>query len=68
MNRSFGINWISTEPFGDRRAGGRRPSAVSCGRVNGNLALSRALGDFDFKQNKSLPPALQAITAARTLG
>jgi len=41
----------------------RAGSFVSCGRVNGNLALSRALGDFDFKQNKSLPPALQAITA-----
>eukprot|EP00667_Euglena_gracilis_P011400 EG_transcript_11637 len=38
-------------------------SFVSCGRVNGNLALSRAIGDFDFKQNKGLPPAQQAITA-----
>lgn len=37
---------------------------VSCGRVNGNLALSRAIGDFEFKQNKTLPPAQQAITAA----
>ncbi len=31
-------------------AGGR----VSIGRVNGDLAVSRALGDFPFKCNKSL--------------
>lgn len=37
-------------------------SFVSSGRVNGNLALSRAIGDFEFKQNKNLPPAEQAIT------
>jgi protein phosphatase 2C family protein 2/3 len=36
---------------------------VSCGRVNGNLALSRAIGDFEFKQNKNLPAEDQAITA-----
>eukprot|EP01060_Flectonema_neradi_P020632 TRINITY_DN2814_c0_g1_i1.p1 TRINITY_DN2814_c0_g1~~TRINITY_DN2814_c0_g1_i1.p1 ORF type:complete len:305 (+),score=56.27 TRINITY_DN2814_c0_g1_i1:75-989(+) len=34
------------------------------GRVNGNLALSRAIGDFAFKQNKDLPPEEQSITAA----
>jgi len=28
---------------------------VEAGRVNGNLALSRALGDFEFKMNSSLP-------------
>ena len=28
-----------------------------------NLALSRALGDFDFKKNKSLGPQAQIITA-----
>jgi protein phosphatase 2C family protein 2/3 len=35
---------------------------VQAGRVNGNLALSRAVGDFDFKQNKNLSPEEQAIT------
>ena len=30
-----------------RRAGGE----VSFGRVNGNLNLSRALGDLEYKQN-----------------
>jgi protein phosphatase 2C family protein 2/3 len=38
-------------------------SFVSSGRVNGNLALSRAIGDFDFKQNKSIAAADQAISA-----
>ncbi len=35
---------------------------VDFGRVNGNLALSRAFGDFDFKKNTSLPPELQIVT------
>lgn len=36
---------------------------VEFGRVNGNLALSRAIGDFEFKQNANLPAELQAVTA-----
>ncbi|TFK27738.1 PP2C-domain-containing protein [Coprinopsis marcescibilis] len=36
---------------------------IEYGRVNGNLALSRALGDFEFKKNYSLPPEKQIITA-----
>jgi protein phosphatase 2C family protein 2/3 len=40
--------------------------------VNGNLALSRAIGDFEFKQNKLLNQQQQIVTAfpdvlARTL-
>lgn len=35
---------------------------VEFGRVNGNLALSRAIGDFEFKQNSNLPPEQQAVT------
>ena len=27
------------------------------------MALSRALGDFDFKKNTNLPPEEQAVTA-----
>eukprot|EP01065_Artemidia_motanka_P014504 TRINITY_DN18421_c5_g1_i1.p1 TRINITY_DN18421_c5_g1~~TRINITY_DN18421_c5_g1_i1.p1 ORF type:complete len:298 (+),score=72.25 TRINITY_DN18421_c5_g1_i1:136-1029(+) len=38
-------------------------SFVTQGRVNGNLALSRAIGDFDFKQNKSIAAEDQAISA-----
>lgn len=32
------------------------------GRVNGMLGLSRAIGDFEFKTNKSLGPEDQAVT------
>ncbi|KAJ3389377.1 Protein phosphatase 2C 2 [Entophlyctis sp. JEL0112] len=41
-----------------RAAGGY----VEFGRVNGNLALSRAVGDFEFKQNSSLGPEDQIVT------
>lgn len=33
------------------------------GRVNGNLALSRAIGDFEFKKSAELSPELQIVTA-----
>ena len=33
------------------------------GRINGNLNLSRTLGDFEFKNNKDLKPQEQIITA-----
>ncbi|CAG8729052.1 20853_t:CDS:2, partial [Dentiscutata erythropus] len=36
---------------------------VEFGRVNGNLALSRALGDFEFKQNPNLDAKKQIVTA-----
>lgn len=36
---------------------------VDFGRVNGNLALSRAIGDFEFKKNAKLPPEQQIVTA-----
>ncbi|TPX33277.1 hypothetical protein SeMB42_g07505 [Synchytrium endobioticum] len=36
---------------------------VQFGRVNGSLALSRALGDFDFKTGQNLPPEEQIVTA-----
>ncbi|KAI8967923.1 protein phosphatase 2C 2 [Mycotypha africana] len=36
---------------------------VEFGRVNGNLALSRALGDFEFKNNPTLPAEKQAVSA-----
>ncbi|KAE9404078.1 PP2C-domain-containing protein [Gymnopus androsaceus JB14] len=36
---------------------------VEYGRVNGNLALSRAIGDFEFKKNQNLPPEKQIITS-----
>jgi protein phosphatase 2C family protein 2/3 len=36
---------------------------VKSGRVNGNLGLSRAIGDFEFKKSAKLPPEQQIITA-----
>lgn len=33
------------------------------GRVNGNLALSRAIGDFEFKKSADLSPEQQIVTA-----
>jgi protein phosphatase 2C family protein 2/3 len=36
---------------------------VEFGRVNGNLALSRAIGDFEFKQNFSFDADNQIVTA-----
>jgi protein phosphatase 2C family protein 2/3 len=38
-------------------------SSVSDDRVEGLLAVSRAFGDFDFKQASSLPPHKQAVTS-----
>jgi protein phosphatase 2C family protein 2/3 len=35
---------------------------VEFNRVNGNLALSRALGDFVFKKNETKPPEEQIVT------
>ncbi|GMF79453.1 unnamed protein product [Aspergillus oryzae] len=36
---------------------------VDFGRVNGNLALSRAIGDFEFKKSPELAPEQQIVTA-----
>jgi serine/threonine protein phosphatase PrpC len=36
---------------------------VADGRVNGSLALSRALGDHEYKRAQGLPPSRQAVTA-----
>ena len=33
------------------------------GRVNGNINLSRSIGDLEYKENASLPPERQAVTA-----
>lgn len=35
---------------------------IEFGRVNGNLALARALGDFEYKKNTTLGPEKQIIT------
>lgn len=38
-------------------------AAVKFNRVNGDLAVSRALGDFVYKRCESMPPEKQAVTA-----
>lgn len=35
---------------------------VLYGRVDGDLAVSRAFGDFTFKRNASLPPEQQEVS------
>jgi len=42
------------------RAGG---FVTEVGRINGNLNLSRSIGDLKYKANTSLPPSKQMITA-----
>ncbi|XP_039060952.1 probable protein phosphatase 2C 60 isoform X2 [Hibiscus syriacus] len=36
---------------------------IQVGRVNGSLNLTRAIGDAEFKQNKTLPAERQIVTA-----
>ena len=38
-------------------------SIIHAHTVIGNLALSRAIGDFEFKKNYGLPPEKQIITS-----
>mmetsp|Transcript_38870 Transcript_38870/g.44250 ORF Transcript_38870/g.44250 Transcript_38870/m.44250 type:complete len:319 (+) Transcript_38870:47-1003(+) len=42
-----------------RKAGG----TVTDGRVNGNLNLSRSLGDLEYKKDNTIPPEAQLISA-----
>ena len=44
-------------------AGGFIREAGGHHRINGNLNLSRSLGDLKYKQNRALPPSEQMITA-----
>lgn len=57
---SFDHKPCNPEEFKRIRAAG---GFVELGRVNGKLALSRALGDFSFKMNPDLPPEEQIVTA-----
>jgi protein phosphatase 2C family protein 2/3 len=50
---------LETEKARIQAAGG----FVDFGRVNGNLALSRAIGDFEFKKGANLSPEAQIVTA-----
>jgi protein phosphatase 1G len=50
---------LKTEADRIKKAGGE----IYMGRVNGNLNLTRAIGDLEYKTNKKLPPEEQIITA-----
>ena len=48
---------------GEKRRIYHAKSFVEDNRVEGMLGLSRALGDFEYKSNKTLKPKEQAVTA-----
>ena len=48
-------------------AAGGTVSHVGCPRVDGTLAVSRALGDFSYKQNREKSAARQRVTAMPTV-
>jgi protein phosphatase 2C family protein 2/3 len=50
-------------PTGEKARISAAGGFVDFGRVNGNLALSRALGDFEFKKSPNLSPEQQIVTA-----
>lgn len=49
--------------IGEKARIGAAGGFVDFGRVNGNLALSRAIGDFEFKKSAELSPEQQIVTA-----
>ena len=59
LGRYFGLTTCKGEKARISAAGG----FVDFGRVNGNLALSRAIGDFEFKKSADLSPEQQIVTA-----
>lgn len=52
-----------TPPVGEKARITAAGGFVDFGRVNGNLALSRAIGDFEFKKSAELAPEQQIVTA-----
>ena len=50
-------------PIGEKARITAAGGFVDFGRVNGNLALSRAIGDFEFKKSAELAPEQQIVTA-----
>lgn len=52
-----------TTPTGEKARITAAGGFVDFGRVNGNLALSRAIGDFEFKKSADLAPEQQIVTA-----
>jgi len=56
-------NTLDADPVDETQRITSAGGFVEFGRVNGNLALSRAIGDFEFKQNFSLRAESQIVTA-----
>ena len=59
----FTIGWLLTTVSGERTRITAAGGFVEFGRVNGNLALSRAIGDFEFKKRADLAPEQQIVTS-----
>lgn len=63
---AWGLNFILILEFliiGEKARISAAGGFVDFGRVNGNLALSRAIGDFEFKKSAGLSPEQQIVTA-----
>lgn len=54
---------VLTDELGEKARIMAAGGFVDFGRVNGNLALSRAIGDFEFKKSADLSPEAQIVTA-----
>ena len=57
------MEWRLTNLLGEKARICAAGGFVDFGRVNGNLALSRAIGDFEFKKSAELSPEQQIVTA-----
>jgi len=55
--------WLTLHFTGEKARIVAAGGFVDFGRVNGNLALSRAIGDFEFKKSAELAPEQQIVTA-----
>lgn len=60
---NFGHLHVLTNTTGEKARICAAGGFVDYGRVNGNLALSRALGDFDFKKTPNISVEQQIVTA-----
>ncbi len=61
--RTLLANRVLREIVGEKARITAAGGFVDFGRVNGNLALSRAIGDFEFKKSAELAPEQQIVTA-----
>jgi hypothetical protein len=62
-NLNIYVGHVINPPIGEKARITAAGGFVDFGRVNGNLALSRAIGDFEFKKSAGLSPEQQIVTA-----